>query len=510
MPRQLEPAGITLDDPQLIIRDELRNYIARKQLLRKQILLYTVRGITGLILILLAYIYMPRIIAAINFNIRYLFTRGMVSTIHKNVNEIKNAALAQLPEVSFKDYEFTNNEANSDLERYAALVHRYNNDFYGKVNHLTEQDEQRLLAYIVQNDFNIDDLCILDRHLMDDTLRTLRSFILSKVYGDDKASDYFNPIIDELNQTIRLYQQSKLETLDRPLSNETVRALRKMTVLDDLDISQPEQIVDVAIEYCTENPNAMNDVVYYDRKITELQLERDIRLGLLYLTIGKDYKVRGDSQNFGWLKAGYKGKTFIKDRRAPSKYADYYAQLLTDLKAFNSELKRVRFVYNNTKLDEWHLRIDNPLRIGLKVKDVGLYGARRKTEQGEYYEHRGIDLIAEAGTSIYPVQDGFVTNVESSRNGGNIIEIWHDSNITSVYAHLNSSQLWNLMLKRFELEGPFWIGKDEPIAKVGLTGNIPEDSDQYGYAHLHLEIREYNRYKNPFLLFNQQISVIHE
>jgi len=43
-----------------------------------------------------------------------------------------------------------------------------------------------------------------------------------------------------------------------------------------------------------------------------------------------------------------------------------------------------------------------------------------------------------------------------------------------------------------------------------MTGNIPEDSDQYGYAHLHLEIREYNRYKNPFLLFNQQILVIHD
>ena len=93
---------------------------------------------------------------------------------------------------------------------------------------------------------------------------------------------------------------------------------------------------------------------------------------MLYLAIGKDYNVRGDSQNFGWLTAGYKGKTFIKDRKAPQKYGELYNQLQTELKDFNTVLKKVRFVYNNNKLDEWHLRIGNPLRIGLKVKDVGL------------------------------------------------------------------------------------------------------------------------------------------
>ncbi len=66
------------------------------------------------------------------------------------------------------------------------------------------------------------------------------------------------------------------------------------------------------------------------------------------------------------------------------------------------------------------------------------------------------------------------------------------------------------MQNRFDSEGPFWIGNNEVIANIGMTGNIPEDSDLYGYAHLHLEIREYNRYKNPFLLFNQQILVIHD
>ncbi len=509
--RQLDQGSLALDDPQLIIRAELKNYIARKQFVRKRILVYVSRGLAGLLIIILAYFYMPRIIASITFGVRYIFTFSMVNVVQKNVNVIKSSALSQLPQVSFKEYEFADNQPHSDLARYAALIYRYNNDFYGKVNHLTKQYEQRLLAYISQNKFNKDDLCNLDRPLHDDTLRTLRNFILSKVYSDEQSSDYFNPIIDELNQTVLLYQQQLDEALYRPLSKETVKALRRQSVINKLDISQADPIIDVAINYCVANPVAINEVVYYNRKIREIQLEQDIRLGLLYLAIGKDYNVRGDSQNFGWLKAGYKGKTFIKDRKAPQKYGEFFNQLQTELKDFNTVLKQVRFVYNNTKLDEWHLRIGNPLRIGLKVKDVGLYGARRKTAEGGYYEHRGIDLIAEEGTSVYPVQDGFVTNVEkNTRNGGNVIEIWHDSNITSVYAHLASGELWRQMQNRFDSEGPFWIGKDEAIANIGMTGNIPEDSDQYGYAHLHLEIREYNRYKNPFLLFNQQILVIHD
>lgn len=507
--KQLDHASIALDDPQLIIRNELRNYITRQQALRKRILNYVLRSLGVAVVLFLAYVYIPKIVAFIHYQIRYAATFSRVDVINRNTNVIKLGALSQLPVDSFKEYEFNGEKAATDTTRIAVLIHRYNTDFYGKVNNLSAQYEQRLLAYILQNGYSNNDYCTLDRNLVEDSTKTLRSFILSKVYGEDQSSDYFNPIIDELSQSIVLYQQRFDVALNRQLNDETIKAIRKQVVEKKIAAKAVEPMIDLAVQYCGENPESIAEVVYYRRKIDDFQLELDLRLSLLYMAIGKDYKVRGDSQNFGWLKGGYKGKTFIKDRSAPEKYSEYYKRLTANLSSYHSLLADAREIFDQVALEEWHLRIDNPLKIGLKVKDVGLYGARRKTRNGDYYEHRGIDLIAKEGTPVYAVQDGFVTNVESSNNGGNLIEIWHDSNVTSVYAHLKNGKLWHEMLNRFKSEGPFWVSKQNAIAHVGLTGNIPEDSAQYGYAHLHLEIREYNRYKNPFLLLNQQITVFH-
>ncbi|MFH1851396.1 MAG: M23 family metallopeptidase [Candidatus Neomarinimicrobiota bacterium] len=508
--RQLKSASIALDDPQFLIRDELNRYLARKLAIRRRIVTYSIRGLAALGIILLSYLYLPGLVRTVIFGIRYTATQRMGRLVQKNAYVIKLGALTQFPLATFADYEIDDNKRPSEVEKYAILINRFNNDFYGKVYGLTDQYEQRLLAYLAFREFNGSDLLNLDRKMLDDSLHTLRTFILEKVYEGNQRSDYFNPVIDEIRRTITLYQGELDNAIRKPFNRNSLRAMRKAAVHQRLDTSHEDPVVDTAIEFCRENPQAMAEAVYYSRKINELQQEMDIRLGLLYLAIGQDYSVRGDNQNFGWLVAGYKGKTFMAERKAPDKYASYFASLLTDLTAYHEGLKQVRQVYDQINLADWHLQINNPIRIGLKVKDVGLYGSRRKTDTGDYYEHRGIDLVAEKGTPVYPVQDGFVTIIESSANGGNIIEIWHDSNITSVYAHLDNDKIWKRISNRFSAEGPFWVSKNEPIASVGMTGNIPEDSDQYGYAHLHLEIRESARYQNPFLLFNEQIAVIHD
>ncbi len=507
--KQLEIAGVGIDDPQLIIRNELKGYLARKQALKQKVYKYVLRGCTGLILVLLAYFYLPGIVRSIIFTFNYMATHRIVDDIQENAMVINFATLDQLPLDSFLGYEFYGEQQLTNTAKYAALIHHYNNDFYGKVNNLSEQYEQRLLAYIAMNEFNQQDLCGLHTSLIDDTSRTLEEFILDKIYNEEPGNGYFNPIFDELKQLINLYQSQYDNALRRSYAKPVIKNIREMIVTEELSIGDEDLILDAAIKYCVENPTAIDEVLYYRRKIAELRQEYDIRMGLLYLAIGRDYKVRGDGQNFGWLKAGYKGKTFIKDRNAPAMYKDYYQTLIKELDEYNSFVNESRMTFSQIKLEDWHLHIENPLRIGLKVKDVGLFGARRKS-QGEYYEHSGIDLIAEEGTPVYPVQDGFITNVEVTTNGGHVVEIWHDSNISSVYAHLSNSETWCEMKKRFDNEGPFWVSRNDEIANVGMTGNIPEDSDQYGYAHLHLEIKKYNRYKNPFLLFNEQIIVLHD
>ena len=147
----------------------------------------------------------------------------------------------------------------------------------------------------------------------------------------------------------------------------------------------------------------------------------------------------------------------------------------------------------------------------LEVKNVGLFGARRKSSGGGLYKHKGIDLIADEGTLIYPVKDGFVVFVGNKRNGhGNHIKIIHDNRIVSLYSHLRDNRIWERTLARFRNEGPFWIGILIPLASVGSTGNIPVNDAQYGYAHLHLEVEVHGKLENPFQMFNEPFKVYQE
>jgi len=100
--------------------------------------------------------------------------------------------------------------------------------------------------------------------------------------------------------------------------------------------------------------------------------------------------------------------------------------------------------------------------------------------------------------------------VETNDKGGNTVKIWHESNLVSSYHHLADDKTWKALKARFYREGTFWIGDNQQLADVGTTGNIPTYSKQFGYAHLHLEIKQNNQYRNPLLLLDDKITVLHQ
>ncbi|HSG30345.1 MAG TPA: LysM peptidoglycan-binding domain-containing M23 family metallopeptidase [Thermodesulfobacteriota bacterium] len=127
-----------------------------------------------------------------------------------------------------------------------------------------------------------------------------------------------------------------------------------------------------------------------------------------------------------------------------------------------------------------HAQYDWPLKGRLTSK----YGKRGRRL------HSGIDISADKGTHIKAVADGLV--VESSNkikgysNYGRVVEIYHGSGITSLYAHNKK----NLVKKGT------CVRKGQSVAEVGSSGNATGN-------HLHLEIRKDGKPVNPLIYLKQ-------
>lgn len=107
------------------------------------------------------------------------------------------------------------------------------------------------------------------------------------------------------------------------------------------------------------------------------------------------------------------------------------------------------------------------------------FGDREATIEGMTTDHKGIDIAANAGTSIKAAMTGTVSVAEENSEYGKFIKIVN-KDVMTVYAHCKS-----LKVKKGDK-----VKIGQTIATVGSTGNSTG-------PHLHFEIRLSNRYINP-------------
>ncbi len=86
--------------------------------------------------------------------------------------------------------------------------------------------------------------------------------------------------------------------------------------------------------------------------------------------------------------------------------------------------------------------------------------------------HQGVDLRAPGGTSIYPIAPGEVIFVRTDPKGGNTVNVKHDNNYTSYYAHMGT----------ISVHVGDKVGYDTALGTVGASGNAK------GFPHLHLQV----------------------
>ena len=113
------------------------------------------------------------------------------------------------------------------------------------------------------------------------------------------------------------------------------------------------------------------------------------------------------------------------------------------------------------------------------------YGFYHNQTLNFYYEHQGVDFVAEAGASVFAVEAGVVESIyKEDLLSGTEIVIDHGNNLKSVYRFVT------------ETEG---LKVGDSVEKGQLIATVAEaNGDEYkDGAHLHFEILQNGKHVDP-------------
>ena len=116
------------------------------------------------------------------------------------------------------------------------------------------------------------------------------------------------------------------------------------------------------------------------------------------------------------------------------------------------------------------------------VRITSKFGMRRHPVLGYSKMHKGIDFAAATGTPIFAAGDGVVAKLSKQRGYGNYVQIKHNSQYATAYAHMSR---YAKGLKQGDK-----VRQGEVIGYVGATGMATG-------PHLHYEILVAGKQINP-------------
>lgn len=126
---------------------------------------------------------------------------------------------------------------------------------------------------------------------------------------------------------------------------------------------------------------------------------------------------------------------------------------------------------------------------GYRVNSV--FGLRKLAIEAKARAHKGVDIAAPKGTSVYSTAEGRVVRAGFQAGGyGNFIEVKHPNGMSSVYGHLS----------RIDVHTGQSVATGERIGLVGSTGYSTG-------PHLHFEMRRNGGQVNPTKVMGESFDV---
>ena len=119
------------------------------------------------------------------------------------------------------------------------------------------------------------------------------------------------------------------------------------------------------------------------------------------------------------------------------------------------------------------------------------FGLRRLASEARARQHKGVDIAAPHGTSVFVACEGEVIRTGYDAGGyGRFIEVRHPNGMSTLYAHLS----------RVDVARGDRLGSGERIGLVGSTGRSTG-------PHLHFEVRRDHAQINPTSVLGQEFEV---
>ncbi len=119
------------------------------------------------------------------------------------------------------------------------------------------------------------------------------------------------------------------------------------------------------------------------------------------------------------------------------------------------------------------------------------FGLRRLAGEPAARQHKGVDMAAPQGTSVFVACEGEVLRTGYDAGGyGRFIEVRHPNGMSTLYAHLS----------RVDVSRGDRIASGERIGLVGSTGRSTG-------PHLHFEVRRDHAQVNPTSVLGQEFEI---
>lgn len=119
------------------------------------------------------------------------------------------------------------------------------------------------------------------------------------------------------------------------------------------------------------------------------------------------------------------------------------------------------------------------------------FGMRRLGGEPGARQHKGVDIAAPKGTSVYGAAEGVILRIGYDAGGyGNFIEMRHPNGMTTLYGHLS----------RVDVASGDRIAPGQRIGLVGTTGYSTG-------PHLHFEVRRDGVQVNPTKVVGRMFEV---
>lgn len=126
----------------------------------------------------------------------------------------------------------------------------------------------------------------------------------------------------------------------------------------------------------------------------------------------------------------------------------------------------------------------------MRSKTIRVKNHNKKKRVRYRGSHKGVDLNAPLGTSVFAAMDGQVIAVGRQRQYGNFVTIDHGNGVVTHYGHHRT----NLV------EVGDVVRRGQKIAEVGRTGNATG-------PHLHFELRMDGSQRNPLPFMNDEEEI---